>query len=193
MPDPYWLICLFSFVPLIPVAWQIRRVHEALRPGFESAIGWGAWSYAALAAGGILAGLAMADLLGPSTRALRDSEIPSSYETTLVQADVLEPDEQIQFFYSGGFFSILEDGNLLTDKRVVSYETVDGELYVASAKYPEIRELDVQYSESFLDDTVITISTLSDDEFVLIVSAEDGRDKEFVSDLESRLSASRSR
>jgi hypothetical protein len=191
LPDPYWLICLFSFVPLIPVARQIRTVHETLRPGFESAIGWGGWSYTTLAIGGIVTGLAVIGTFGPPTRALPMSEIPSSYEVTLVEAGVLEPDERIQFFYSGGIFSILEDGNLLTEKRIVSYETVDGELFVASSTYPEIREFDVEYSENFLDDTVITISTLSGDDFILIVSAEDGRDKEFVSDLESRLPASR--
>ena len=189
LPDPYWLICFFSFVPLIPVARQIRTVHEAIRPGFESATGWGGWSYATLAVGGILTGLAVIGTFGPPTRALRQSEIPSSYQVTLVEAGVLQPDERIPFFYSGGIFSILEDGSLLTENRVVSYETVDGELYVASSTYQEIREFDVEYSESFLDDTVLTISPLSGDEFMLIVSPEDGRDKEFVSDLQSRLPA----
>lgn len=187
LPDPYWLICLFSFVPLIPVARQIGSIHQAIRPGFESAVGWNAWSYLTLAVGGLLAGLAIIGTFGPPTRALRDSEVPSSYQATLVEAGVLEPQERIQFFYSAGFLSILEDGNLLTDKRVISYETLDGELYMASSFYPEIRTFDVAYSDSLLEDTIITISTSSGDEFMLIVSTEDGRDKEFVSDLESRL------
>ena len=67
LPDPYWLICLFSFLPLIPVARQIRTVHEAIRPGFESATGWGAWSYVTLAVGGILTGLALIDTFAPTT------------------------------------------------------------------------------------------------------------------------------
>ncbi len=187
LPDPYWLICLFSFLPLIPIAQQIRAVHEAIRPGFESSVGWNGWSYLTLVVGGSLAGLAVIAAFAPPTRALRDSEIPSSYQTALLEAGVLEPDEQIQFFYSAGFFSILEDGNLLTQKRVISYETAGGELLVASSPYSEIRELDVAYSDSFLEDTIITISTSSGDEFILFVSTEDGRDKEFVSVLESRL------
>ncbi len=187
LPDPYWLICLFSFVPLIPIARQIRAVHEAIRPGFESAVGWTGWSYLTLVAGGSLAGLAVIAAFAPPTRALRDSEIPSRYQTALLEAGVLEPDERIQFFYSAGFFSILEDGNLLTQRRVISYETADGELLVASSPYPEIQELDVAYSDSFLEDTIITISTTSGTEFILLVSTEDGRDKEFVSELERRL------
>ena len=187
LPDPYWLIGWFSFVPLIPIAWQIRRVHETIRPGFESTIGWGGWSYAILAVGIIPAGVAVIGMLGPPTRALRQSEIPSSYRETLVEAGVLEPDEQIQFFYSGGLFSILEDGNLLTEDRVIGYETVGGELYVASATYPEIREFEVEVSESFVSDTILTIATLNGDEIMIFVSAEDGRDKEFVSYLQSRI------
>ncbi|MCH7977955.1 MAG: hypothetical protein IH935_03120, partial [Acidobacteria bacterium] len=99
---------------------------------------------------------------------------------------------RIEFFYSAGLYSILEDGNLLTENRVVSYETLDGELYVYSSTYPEIQDFDVEYSESFFDDTVLFVSMVSGEEFILILSAEDGRDKEFVSELQSRLSASRS-
>jgi hypothetical protein len=191
LPDPYWLIWLFSFAPLVPITLQIRTIHETVRPGFESSVGWGGWSYAALTVGGTLTALAVLGVFGPSTRALRGSEIPSSHQVTLVEAGVLEPNERIRFFYSSGLFSILEDGNLLTENRVVSYETIDGEIYVASSTYPEIRDLDVAYSESFLDDTVLTVSTLSGEQFVLIVSAEDGRDREFVSELEARLRRTR--
>ena len=187
LPDPYWLICLLSFVPLIPIARQIGAVHEAIRPGFRSAVGWSGWSYLTLAVGGPLACFAVLVSFGPPTRALRHSEVPSSYQVVLIEAGVLKPDERIQFFYSAGLFSILEDGNLLSETRVISYETVDGDLYVASSPYREIQEFDVAYSDSFLDDTVIRISTVSGDEFYLIVSTEDGRDKEFAAELERRL------
>jgi hypothetical protein len=187
LPDPYWLVCLLSFVPLIPIARQIRAIHETIRPGFEPEARWNGWSYVTLAVGGILAGLAVIDIFAPPTRALWQHEIPSSYQSTLVDAGVLEPEERIQMFYSAGFFSILEDGNLLTEKRVISYETTDGELYVASATYPEVQKFDVVYSKSILDYTAITISTVSGDEFILIVSTEDGRDRQFVSTLERRL------
>ena len=66
LPDPYWLICFFSFVPLIPVARQIRTVHEAIRPGL-SATRWGGWSYATLAVGGILTGVVLIATLEPVT------------------------------------------------------------------------------------------------------------------------------
>lgn len=192
LPDPYWLICLFSFVPLIPVARQIRAIHEAVRPGHESAVGWGGWSYTTLVVGGLLIVLAVIGAFALPIQALRDSEIPSSYTVTLVEAGVLEPEEELQFFYSAGLFSILEDGNLLTDERVVSYETVDGELYVASSLYEGVRSIDVEYSETIFMDTHLTVSTVSGEEFLLFVSAEEGRDREFVSYLQNRGQAAQS-
>jgi hypothetical protein len=186
LPDPYWLICFLSFVPLIPITRQIHTIHTTIRPGFESTVGWGRWSFATVAVCGPIAALAALATFGPPTKALRASEIPAAYQRTLVSAGVLEPGEPIQFFYSGGLFSILEDGNLLTKDRIITYETFEGEFYVSSSPYAQIRDLDIEYSKSFLDDTVLTITTVDDKQFILIVSPEDGRDKEFVADLRRR-------
>jgi hypothetical protein len=188
LPDPYWLISIFSFVPLVPVVWRIGDVHEAIRPGFDSRVGWTGPYIVALIVGGIFFSLVILGSSGPSTRALRDAEIPPSYGESLEEAGILEPGERIQFFYSAGLFSILEDGNLLTDTRVVSYETLDGELYVASSLYSEVGKFDVVYSDNYFADTVITIMPSTGDEFFLIVSSEEGRDKDFVSALQGYVS-----
>ena len=192
LPDPYWMICLFSFVPLLPIVRQIREIHGAIRPGFDFAVGWGGWSITTVTLGvPVIALLLFSGIAAVPTEVLRSSEIPPSYHGTLVEAGILTPDEQIQFFSSSGFISILEDGSLLTESRVVSYETWDDELYVYSSAYRDVRDIDVEYSESFLDDTTVTILPVSDDSFSLFLSAEEGRDKEFVSDLERRVEKSR--
>jgi hypothetical protein len=90
-PEPYGYICLLSFIPLILIAHQIHRVHQAIRPGFNSNVGWGFGACSTLAVGGALGCLLLAVALGPSGRALRGLEIPNSHETTLVKAGVLEP------------------------------------------------------------------------------------------------------
>ena len=58
---------------------------------------------------------------------------------------------------------------------------------MASAAYTEVLEVEVEYSESVLDDTLVTVVTEEGEEFILIVSPEDGRDREFVSELERRI------
>ncbi len=193
LPDPWWLVSLFTFVPLLAVAREIRTIHEALQPGVDPAVGWGRGAWATLAFGGLLAGLAVLGTFAPPAHVLRDGEIPWSYEETLVDAGVLEPGEDVRFFYSAGLFSILDDGNLLTDSRVVSYWTESEQLHLYSAAYPEIREHRVEYSESYLDDSVVTISTRDGLEFVLILSPDYGRDREFVQDLERRIRIGRGR
>ena len=186
LPDPYWLVSLLSFVPLVPFVRQIERIHETLRPGVDSRVGWGVGSVAALVLGSLITALAVAASFAPPTRALEGAEIPESYQATLLEAGILQPDERMVFFYSMGLFSILEDGNLLTDRRVVSYETLEGELLVASAPYEEVEEVDARFSESVFEDTLISVSTLHGEQFVLIVSAEDGGDRRFVAELRRR-------
>lgn len=188
LPDPWWLLCLLSFVPLLVMARQIQEIHDAMRPGFASEVGWGRGALATLAIGGLFSFFPIAGMLGPPTHVLRGTEIPASYHTTLAEAGVLEPDERIDFFYSAGFLSILDDGNLLTDRRVVSYEKLEGELHVYSSPYDDIRDLEVRYTKSALEPTIIEIST-RDTSFALIVSGDEGRDREFVGALRKRIPA----
>ena len=187
LPDPWWMLSMLAFVPLVPIQRRIQEIHEAIQPGRATTADWGVRSLLAAGIGGLFVGTMMVGLVfGPPTRALRAAEIPSRYAEALLEAGVLEADEHIEFFYSAGLFSILEDGNLFTERRVVSYETTDGELSLAAAGYDEIREIDVAYSEG-LGDSMVTVSTHDGGEFVLLVSAEEGRDREFVAQLERHL------
>jgi hypothetical protein len=186
LPDPWWMISMFSFLPLIPIQRRIQEIHEAIQPGRATAVGWSVRSVLATALGSVLLAFTTSGFFGPPTKALPAGEIPDAYVESLVEAGVLDPGERVEFFYSNGLFSILEDGNLFTDRRVVSYETADGELSLAAAGYDEIRDIDVEYSEGFEPSTV-TVSTQDGGEFVLLVSAEDGRDHEFVEQLQQHL------
>lgn len=187
LPDPWWMISTLAFLPLVPIQRKIQEIHEAIQPGRASTVGWSFRSVLVACVGGVVMGASFLALLGPSTKALPASEIPAAYVDSLVEAGILTPDEELEFFYSAGLFSILEDGNLFTDRRVVSYETADGALSLASAGYDEIRDIEVEYSTGALDDSMVTVHTHDGGEFVLLVSAEEGRDKEFVAQLEQHL------
>jgi hypothetical protein len=186
LPDPWWMISMLSFLPLIPVQRRIQEIHEAIQPGRATTVGWSMRSVLATGLGSVLLAFTVSGSFGPPTKALTAAEIPADYVESLVEAGVLDPGEHMEFFYSNGLFSILEDGNLFTDRRVVSYETTDGELELAAAGYEEIRGIDVEYSEGFGPSTV-TVSTNDGSEFVLLVSAEEGLDHEFVAQLHQHL------
>ncbi len=183
LPAPYWLVCYLTFIPLLPVVQQIRDVHDSKQPGHTSEVGRTKGAIAAVVLCGPLETFGVLGAFGPGTMVLRADEVPDSYRTTLVDAGVIEPDERMLFFYSAALLSVLGDGNLLTDRRVVSYSTWQGELSVSSAPYAEIADFETDYSESILEDTIVTVTTRSGDAFFLLLSSEQERDHEFTARL----------
>ena len=83
------------------------------------------------------------------------------------------------YFYSSALFSIRGDGNLFTDQRVISYQEYDGELELNDAVYDAIASIDFEPSDSWLDDSTITITLDDGSWFVLYVSKESNGDKTF--------------
>lgn len=123
----------------------------------------------------------------PDTEAVRGNELREATIQELVENGVLEEGETIQYFYSAGLFSYLEDGNLFTDRRVISYSSLDSDdPFLEAATFDEIAALDISYSESFLEDSMIEVTRTSGDVFYLIVSAEEKGDRKFFKALEKR-------
>ena len=107
----------------------------------------------------------------------------------LENAGLLQEGEEVLHFYSQGQLSVEEDGNMLTDSKVVSYwidEETD-KFLIEVARYDEIASVDTEYSDTHSDHTVITVQRHDGSQFVLVVSAEDNRDVPFVDTLESRI------
>ena len=116
----------------------------------------------------------------PDTAAIPGDELPPPTRDFLVEQGLVEPDEQVLYFFSGGFLSLREDGNLFTDRRVISYFESDGELVVEQAAYPEIADVEVEYGEGFLADSEVTIVRTDGESFLLLVCNEEGHDRRFV-------------
>lgn len=115
----------------------------------------------------------------PDTVAKPRGMIPKRQLAQLRDNGIIEADEEVYYFYSRAMFSVLNEGNLFTDERVISYERDAGELVIYSATYNEIHAIDFEKSERWLDDSVITITLWDDDWFVLVVSGERRRDVAF--------------
>ena len=187
LEGPLGLLCLFSFIPLIPIQRQIQRVHEALRPDLDSTVGWSMASYAALVMGFVPFTVAAVALFVLPSAILQESEIPSSHRYALVEAGVLEWDEDLLYLYTTGVFSVLEGGSLLTDRRAVSYSSTYGDLRIDAAAYREIEDIQVKHSGTLFEPTVITLTTTIGKRVRLEVSRMAGRDTEFVTQLRLHL------
>ncbi len=184
---PLGLLALFSFIPLIPIQRQIRRVHEALRPDLDSTVGWGMASYGALVLGFVPFTAVAVSLFVLPSAIVREPEIPSSDRYALVEAGVLEWDERLLYLYTTGVFSVLEGGSLLTDRRAVSYSSTHGDLRVAAAAYREVEDIHVRHSGTLLKPTVITLTSIGGKRVRLEVSRMEGLDTEFVAQLRLHL------
>jgi hypothetical protein len=128
----------------------------------------------------------------PDTAALPAGKIPPRTIARLRSLGIVEPGETVLYFYSQAMWSVEGDGNLFTDRRVISYQKdEEGGLELFSATWDRVDDLTFENSDSWLEDSTITVFTDDGNWFVLLVSAEGGRDDDFYAKLERRWKAAR--
>ncbi len=111
----------------------------------------------------------------------------------LREAEILGPEEEITYFYAGGIWSIAEDGQFFSKEYVTSYyqDPGTGETYLDYVSFSDISDIDAAWAETFLDMTVVTITTNDDHQFELWLSSEDGGDRKFVNAMTENWNRSR--
>lgn len=123
----------------------------------------------------------------PDSLVLRGEEIPDATRKTLVDYGLISRGEKLLFFYSAGVFSLLEDGNIVTDRRVISYEESATSLDIFTAPFDSILTAVIYQPGEEVDDTIIEITTTDGSNFWLYASKEDGRDRDFLQAIHSRI------
>jgi len=98
----------------------------------------------------------------------------------------LEPDEQVLFFYSSSIVSYADDGNLLTDRRVVSWSEFDGAPHIYDYPWDEIDHISVVSMGGFLEDAVFSVQAADGVEFRIIFAPEEGRHEEALEEMRQR-------
>ena len=128
----------------------------------------------------------------PDTKAVRGDQLTSSQREWLQKNVPLDPGEEIRWFYAGGMWSIEEDGQYFTNRRVVTYERDEaGKPQFLEALLEEVESIDEQPSTAWYEDTSITVATEYDVELPLLVSAEDKLDRKFIGELRECWQAAR--
>jgi len=121
----------------------------------------------------------------PSSRVLAGSEISEANISTLKEEGILLPDEKVAYFYSQGLTSILEGGNILTNKRVITYFTDEQDQIT---NYPmqieDVVSVALEESGSSLSDSVYLVKSNSPNRWIrLHLSVEQKGDEKFVAEL----------
>lgn len=185
LPDLYSLAGLVAFVPLLyPVTLidQINR-EQGLRGPYYARVRPHHVLFCGIGALLLALGLFGTSLGMPSTEVLEGDRVPKRDVDWLRASGVVEADEVIEFFYSTGLTSIKGQGSLVTNKRVIAYETASDsdEIVIESALYQEIKDIKAEYAYLGLYDTDVFISTGDDEDgFYLTLSSEAKGDRRCV-------------
>lgn len=137
-------------------------------------------------------GLACQLQLVPATEVVPGDRLAAHHIQSLRDAGVLEPDETVEWFYSGGVTSIFEDGSVLTDRRVISYERLKDDPFLTWTPFSDVARIELVQKGSLLADTQVDVVLQNGDSFVLLLSAEGGGDDRFIRALHRRVHAAHS-
>jgi len=188
LPDPYWLLSFLTIIPLLPVVIKVNQINkneDGPRSPTYWRFGWKHWLISLLGIPVFAFSVFSSLNIMPSTQVISGELLSGDNMSFFKEIDACRDGEEIYYFYSAGIFSIKENGNFFTNRRVVSYweSPEDESYYLESATYEEIENIQINYTSSFLEDTEIIISKVDGNEFSLYISGEGQRDKIFVKKL----------
>ena len=127
----------------------------------------------------------------PDTKVQSGKDLASNTRAKLVSNDIILESDNIIYFYSGGFLSVMEDGQLLTEDRVVGYETIENnQLNKYQMLYKNIKTIELVEQGNSLSDSVYKIignENASYESLTILLSAESDGDTKFIKELESRV------
>jgi hypothetical protein len=126
--------------------------------------------------------------IGPDTAVYTGRQVPARFMKTIRSLNLLSEGEQIRYFYSDALVDIKTGLYFVTDKNLVLYST-DWEKPETIIPLERIMSLDVEYNDSFWDDSMVSVTTYSGMEVYLPVSSEKGLDRKFVQAIRKNLNA----
>jgi len=190
------LIFIYYFGKAVQGTFTYHRIEKTDNPDYKAAPRWYAFV-------GIPLGLIFAVLIGfglmtmtgamPSAEVLAGDKLPNSEVRTLLSEGIIDDNEQVVYFYSAGVSSILEDGNLLTDRRVISYFTNnENELEMYELFFAEIRNVELVQDGNFLNDSIYKVFSNEGDAWLLLYLSTTSRgDIRFIEALRENIDQSR--
>lgn len=114
----------------------------------------------------------------PETYVYLGNQMPKIYVDEIRKLNLLENNEKIKYFYSDGLYNIKESFYFVTDQKLVAYNE-SWEEPETIIFFNEIVSLDVEYHDSYYEDSYIMLETTDGMELDFPVSSERKRDKDF--------------
>jgi hypothetical protein len=141
-----------------------------------------------LVCGGIFAFVLSLGMMAPATYVYTAGQIPQRFLNVAEEIGGLQPDENVEFFYSDGFTDVKDGFSYVSDRKVVLYLPA-GEPPLLAIPYGDIQSVELERDESFLFDSTITVET--EDSYIFIpVSSEMDRDVDVYEAIRARVQKS---
>ncbi len=128
------------------------------------------------------AGLVFIGTTGPDIKAVPGSNMRSDEMKVINSLGLLEPGEQILYFYSDALLTIEAGMYFCTDLKVVVYREDAAEPTI-SATYDEIVDITAEFDDSFFVDSMFYLDLEDGSTILFPVSSEAGGDRRFFDSL----------
>lgn len=114
----------------------------------------------------------------PETFVYEGKEVPERFLKTIKSLGLLQPGEELKYFYSDAIFDIKEGMYCVTDRNIALYSN-DWEAQKAIVPFEKVVKVEVEYNPSFFEDSYVTVHT---EDFVHFfpLSSDKGRDKKCI-------------
>lgn len=123
-----------------------------------------------------VAAVIYATAVTPEQTVVSARQFPARYARQLDSLGLLQEGEQLQLIYCDGFFDIRDGMYLLTDRHVILYDRSNVEP-AWIIPFSEIEDVSIEYSDSWLDDSVLTLFLRDDDVAVIPLSNTNNGDR----------------
>ncbi len=162
-----------------------KYLIRAQRSAARRMVGWSVAGVIALLIAGVVGGIVYLGTVAPDTKVLPGPQVPKRFVDRIRGLGVLEPNEQIDFFYSDALLNIEEGFYLVTDRKVVVYSDTYDEPAIL-VPYDEIVGIDAEYNDGWAEDSLITIERADGSVVTFPASNEADGDERIVEILQAR-------
>lgn len=123
--------------------------------------------------------------LVPGARVVEGEALLNHNLKFLQRKGIVLPSDEVRYFYSDAFINIRKDGNGFSDRHVFAYWQDEGQFFLESASFDDIRDIKIVWGQ-WNSDTIIEVIRRDGSRFALYAGALGGRDKRFVEALLER-------
>jgi len=186
------LVFLFYLGRAILGTFAYHKIQKEEDPNYRSAP---RWMYYVGIPGGLLAlmivgyGILVESGVVPAVEVTSGSNMRQKDRSLLIEKGIIQPKEDIKYFYSNGFLSILEEGNILTDQRVIRYvQDETSGLQIYELFFDDIANIKlIEQGNSFIDSIYEVGSIRKDAAIRLFLSEYDSGDVTFIEALRNKI------